>query len=170
MSTTSSAAAASVHQSELLLFFTLLQLTAIVLAGRIGGALATRVRQSPAVGEIIVGILLGPSLLGLLAPDVFHYVFRSASSEPLQVLSQIGLILLMFQIGLEFDFGHLTDKRNRRAVAWISTACMVLPFGLAWRWVSSAPRFFRPAPTPWRRRCSSARRCRSRRCRSSDAS
>ena len=123
-------AAASVHKTELLLYFTLLQLTIIVLAGRIGGALASRVGQSPAVGEIIVGILLGPSLFGLLAPEIFNYVFRSASSEPLQVISQIGLILLMFQIGLEFNFGHLTERRNRKAVVWISVACMVLPFGL----------------------------------------
>ena len=130
MSLAENAVAASVHQIELLLFFTLLQLTLIVLAGRIGGALAARVGQSPAVGEIIVGILLGPSLFGLLAPDLFNYVFKSASSEPLQVLSQIGLILLMFQIGLEFDFSHLTEKRNRKAVLWISVACLVLPFGL----------------------------------------
>ena len=64
------AAAGSVHKAELLLFFTLVQLTLIVLAGRVGGALATRWGQSAAVGEIIVGILLGPSLFGLLAPEV----------------------------------------------------------------------------------------------------
>ncbi|MBW8078867.1 MAG: sodium:proton antiporter, partial [Gallionella sp.] len=51
----------SVHATEELLYFVLLQLAVIVLAGRIGGALALRVRQPAAVGEIIVGILLGPS-------------------------------------------------------------------------------------------------------------
>jgi len=122
------APALAVQQTEILLFFTLLQLTVIVLAGRLGGALAHRVRQSPAVGEIIIGILLGPSLFGLLAPDLFQYVFHSTPPAPMQMLSQIGLILLMFQIGLEFDFGHLTERHNRRAVLHVATASMVAPF------------------------------------------
>ena len=88
------------HQTESLLFFTLLQLTVIVLAARVGGEIALRIGQSAAVGEIIVGILLGPSLFGLLDPKLFHYVFHSGAPEPMQMLSQIGLVLLMFQIGL----------------------------------------------------------------------
>ncbi len=116
------AAAVSVHKAEATLFFALLQLTVIILAGRLGGAVARRVGQSSAVGEIIVGILLGPSLFGLLAPDVFAYVFRSGPPEPMQVLSQIGLILLMFQIGIEFDFSHLTERDNRKAVTWVAAA------------------------------------------------
>ena len=122
--------ALAVHQTEALLFFTLLQLTVIILAGRLGGELAHRVGQSPAVGEIIVGILLGPSLFGLLAPDLFHYVFRSTPPAPMQMLSQIGLILLMFQIGLEFDFAHLAARNNRRAVTYVATASMLVPFAL----------------------------------------
>ena len=127
---TPSAHALAVHQTEALLFFTLLQLTLIVLAARIGGELAHRVGQSPAVGEIIVGILLGPSLFGLLAPELFQYVFHSTPAAPMQMLSQIGLILLMFQIGLEFDFAHLTERNNRRAVALIASASMAAPFAL----------------------------------------
>ncbi len=122
--------ALAVHQTETMLFFTLLQLAIIVLAARLGGRLAQRIGQSPAVGEIIVGILLGPSLFGLIAPDLFQAVFHSTPPEPMQMLSQIGLILLMFQIGLEFDFAHLTDRHNRRAVATIATAGMVAPFAL----------------------------------------
>jgi Kef-type K+ transport system membrane component KefB len=119
-----------VHQSEALLFFTLLQLIVIVLAARAGGALARRVGQSPAVGEIIVGILLGPSLFGWLAPELFRTVFHASSPEPMQVVSQIGLVLLMFQIGLEFDFAHLAARSNRRAVSTIAAASMVAPFAL----------------------------------------
>jgi Kef-type K+ transport system membrane component KefB len=122
--------ALAVHQTEALLFFTLLQLTLIVLAARLGGELAQRVGQSPAVGEIIVGILLGPSLFGLLAPELFQTVFHSTPAAPMQMLSQIGLILLMFQIGLEFDFAHLTERNNRRAVTLIATASMTAPFAL----------------------------------------
>ena len=124
----STPAAISVHNTELLVFFTLLQLTIIVLAGRLGGEAARRFAQSAAVGEIIVGILLGPSLFGIVAPDVFHFVFRSVPSEPMQVLSQIGLILLMFQIGLEFNFSHLTQQRHRKTVVRVATASLLLPF------------------------------------------
>ena len=120
------------HQTEALLFFTLLQLTVIVLAARVGGEIALRIGQSAAVGEIIVGILLGPSLFGLLAPELFQYVFHSSAPEPMQMLSQIGLVLLMFQIGLEFDFSHLGEKRNRKAMLWVAVASLIVPFALGY--------------------------------------
>ena len=120
------------HKTEVLLFFTLLQLTVIVLAARIGGEIALRIGQSAAVGEIIVGILLGPSLFGLLAPELFQYVFHSGAPEPMQMLSQIGLVLLMFQIGLEFDFSHLNERRNRKAMLWVAAASMIAPFALGY--------------------------------------
>lgn len=120
----------STHKTEALLFFTLMQLTVIVLAARIGGGVALRIGQSMVVGEIVIGILLGPSLFGLLAPDVFQYVFHSGAPEPMQMLSQIGLVLLMFQIGLEFDFSHLSARRNRTAVMWIASFSLVAPFVL----------------------------------------
>ncbi|MCB2036392.1 MAG: cation:proton antiporter, partial [Ottowia sp.] len=120
----------AVHKAETLLFFTLLQLTVVVLAGRLGSGAARRLGQSAAVGEIVIGILLGPSLFGWLAPGAFGYVFRSVPGEPMQVLSQLGLILLMFQIGLEFDFAHLTERRHRRAVWWVAGAGLAAPFAL----------------------------------------
>ncbi len=123
-------AQSATHQNEALLFFTLLQLVIIVIMGRVGGEIAVRISQSRAVGEIIIGILLGPSLFGLLAPDMFQYVFKSSSPQPMYILSQIGLVLLMFQIGLEFDFSHLTAKDNRKAVLRITFAGIVLPFAL----------------------------------------
>jgi len=116
------------HKNELMLFYALLELTLIVLAGRLGEWLAKRCGQSAVVGEIIVGICLGPSLFGLLAPQAFDYVFRSAPPEPLTILSNLGLILLMFQIGLEFDFTHLTERTNRAVVLRVSAACLALPF------------------------------------------
>jgi Kef-type K+ transport system membrane component KefB len=120
----------SVHQTELLLFFTLLQLAIIVVSARIAGVLAVRLGQSRVIGEIIVGILLGPSLFGAVSPELFHYVFRSTAPEPMTILSQVGLILLMFQIGVEFDFSHLTESRNRAAVLHIAAAGLVLPFAI----------------------------------------
>ena len=129
----------AVHKAETLLFFTLLQLTVVVLAGRLGSGAARRLGQSAAVGEIVIGILLGPSLFGWLAPGAFGYVFRSVPGEPMQVLSQLGLILLMFQIGLEFDFAHLTERRHRRAVWWVAGAGLAAPFvlGAAVGWVGA---------------------------------
>ncbi len=120
------------HKTEALLFFTLLQLTVIVLAARIGGGVALRIGQTAAVGEIIVGILLGPSLFGWMAPGLFQYVFHSGAPEPMQMLSQIGLVLLMFQIGLEFDFSHLSERRNRKAMLWVAAASLIAPFALGY--------------------------------------
>jgi Kef-type K+ transport system membrane component KefB len=116
------------HKTELLLFYILLELAVIVLAGRAGGAIARRCGQSSAVGEIIVGILLGPSLFGWVAPRAFDAVFHSVPPEPLQILSGLGLILLLFQIGMEFDFEHLAERRNRAAVLRVSAACLLVPF------------------------------------------
>jgi Kef-type K+ transport system membrane component KefB len=146
------ATAAAVHKSELLLFFTLLSLTVIVLAGRAGAALAKHLGQSAVVGEIVMGILLGPSLLGWVAPQAFAFVFRSSAPEPLQVLSGLGLVLLMFQTGLEFDFSHLTERSNRALVLRLSAASLVLPFclGLAFGY------FAAPALSPQANRLDSA--------------
>jgi Kef-type K+ transport system membrane component KefB len=151
----------SVHTAETVLFFTLLQLTVIVLAGRIGSILARRVGQSSAVGEIIIGILLGPSLFGLLFPDVFDHIFRSAPPEPMQVLSQVGLILLMFQIGIEFDFSHLSERQHRKTVRRVAFAGLVAPFILGLGFAGGWRRCCRPRPTGWRPGCSSLRPFRS---------
>jgi len=111
-----------------MLFWVLLQLSIIVAVSRAASSFAARIGQSRAVGEIIVGILLGPSLFGALAPAAFALVFRSASPAPLTILSQIGLILLMCQIGMEFDFSHIRVRNNRSAVLWIAGAGILLPF------------------------------------------
>lgn len=121
-------ATAAVHAAENLLFFTLMQLVIILLAARLGGSLALRLGQARVVGEIVVGLLLGPSLFGALAPDTFHYVFHSVPSAPVTIMSQIGLILLMFQIGLDFDFSHLREKQNRKAVVLVAALGLVAPF------------------------------------------
>jgi K+:H+ antiporter len=130
------AAATSVHETEKLVSFTLLQLIAILVAARLSGKVARLLGQPRVVGEIIGGLILGPSLFGRLFPDQFDFVFKSISSVPLIILSQIGLALLMFQIGLEFDFSHLREKQNRNTMLGISVAGIVLPFAFGW-WVAA---------------------------------
>jgi Kef-type K+ transport system membrane component KefB len=122
--------AGSVHTIENLLYFTLLQLIVIVGAARLFGWLARRIGQPRAVGEIIAGLVLGPSLFAALAPATFNYVFKSADSLTVSIISQLGLILLMVQIGMEFEFSVLKDARSRRATTLVSLAGIVAPFVL----------------------------------------
>jgi len=126
------AAAGSVHETERLVSFTLLQLIAILVAARASGQVARWLGQPRVVGEIVGGLLLGPSLFGRLFPRQFEFVFHSISPVPLIVLSQVGLSLLMFQIGLEFDFSHLKERQNRTLVTSVSVAGIALPFALGW--------------------------------------
>lgn len=118
------------HAIESLLFATLVQLMIIILAARVMGHLAQRLRQPRAVGEIVAGLLLGPSGLGLLWPELFSQLFRSHDATPLTIMSQIGLILLMFQVGMEFDFAKLKHRQNRIAAVWITVLGMAVPFAL----------------------------------------
>lgn len=131
----------SVHQTEATLVAVLSQLIVIVLAARLAGNAAVAIRQPRAVGEIVAGLMLGPSLFGALFPGVSASLFTEAAAAPMLVLSQIGLILLMFQIGSDFEFAHLKGAANRRAVALITAFSVAAPLvaGFAFGWIS-APR------------------------------
>lgn len=131
---------AGVHSTENLVFFVLMQLAIIVLVARFAGNVARKFGQTRAVGEIIAGLMLGPSLFGSLFPGTFDYVFHSIPIAPLNVISQLGLVLLMFQIGMDFDFSHLTERKNKNAVVGISAASIALPFALGYGvGIASAP-------------------------------
>jgi Kef-type K+ transport system membrane component KefB len=102
-----------------------LQLACILLACGAVGWFTTRVRQPFVIAEMIAGFLLGPSLLGWLAPDVSAWLFPADAKPALYVISQLGLVLYMFCVGLEFR----TDLLSRfgRAAASISAAGIVVP-------------------------------------------
>lgn len=104
----------------------ILQLVVIVLAARACGALAARVGQPPVVGEIAAGIVLGPSLLGWLTPGASAFLFPPDSLPTLSLLSQIGVLLFMFVVGVELDVSHIR-KRAHAAVA-VSHVSIVFPF------------------------------------------
>jgi Kef-type K+ transport system membrane component KefB len=120
----------SVHATENLLFLTLLQLIAMILAARLGNRLLRRLGQPGVIGEIVAGLLLGPSLFGHFFPDAATFLFGAKPSAPIVVISQIGLVLLMFQIGMDFEFGHLARPRNRNATIGIAAASISIPFAL----------------------------------------
>jgi Kef-type K+ transport system membrane component KefB len=121
---------ASVHQTENLLFLTLLQLIVMIGAARIMNGALRWLGQPGVVGEIIAGLLLGPSLFGFLWPEGSVALFGAKASTPITIISQIGLILLMFQIGMDFEFAHLKNRRNMRAVGIVTLCSVSVPFGL----------------------------------------
>jgi Kef-type K+ transport system membrane component KefB len=106
----------------------LMQIITIVLVARIFGWIFRKIGQPTVIGEIIAGIALGPSLFGLYFPDLNQSLFPVASLGNLQVLSQVGLILFMYVIGMELDLKVLKNKANDAVV--ISHASIVIPFAL----------------------------------------
>ncbi|KUI43057.1 potassium transporter [Mycobacterium sp. IS-1590] len=106
-----------------------LALAVILAACRLAGLLAQRVGQPPVVGEMIAGVVLGPSLLGRVAPGVQESLFPAGTSNVvLYTAAQIGLVLYMFVVGLNFDVDHV-KQRARTAVA-VSTAGTLAPLVL----------------------------------------
>ena len=103
-----------------------LQLLLIIGFACVLGAVFQRIGQPAVVGEMIAGILLGPSLFGVLAPRAFAFVFAPASLEPLRLLSQIGVCLFLFAVGMELDLSQL-KKRIQTAIV-VSHSSIVIPY------------------------------------------
>src|ERR1700678_3325114 len=120
----------SINQTENLLFMTLLQLIVMVGAARYLHTVFRRLGQPGAIGEIVAGLLLGPSLIGHFFPQASHALFGEHASVPVTIISQIGLILLMFQIGMDFEFGHLGSRRNRNATVAVTLFSVSVPLGV----------------------------------------
>jgi Kef-type K+ transport system membrane component KefB len=104
----------------------LLALAVIIAAAHLLGALFRRMGQPPVVGEMIAGISLGPSLLGRVAPAVSAHLFPAAIVPNLSLISQFGVILFMFLVGVEFDIDWL--RRQSRSSFVISQASIATPF------------------------------------------
>jgi Kef-type K+ transport system membrane component KefB len=116
------------HNFEHPLAILLFQIVTIILTARIFGWFCKKIGQPSVIGEIIAGIALGPSLLGAVFPEFSEMLFPKESLGNLQFLSQIGLILFMFVIGMELDTKVLKNKAHEAIV--ISHASIVLPFSL----------------------------------------
>ncbi|MFI1200850.1 cation:proton antiporter [Streptomyces sp. NPDC020883] len=103
----------------------LLALPLIMACGQVAGVLCRRVGQAPVIGEILVGIALGPSLLGAVWPEGQRWLFPADLLPVLNALAQLGLVLFMFLIGYELDLRHVRS-RGRTAVL-VSNAGIALP-------------------------------------------
>ncbi|HWU86462.1 MAG TPA: cation:proton antiporter [Kofleriaceae bacterium] len=112
--------------SSLLLF--IVQAALVIACARLAGLVARRLRQPMVVAEIVAGIALGPSLLGWLSPGAEAAIFPTGSLSHLSIVSQIGLLLFMFLVGLEFDAEMLRGRA--RAAVTISHSSIIVPFGL----------------------------------------
>jgi Kef-type K+ transport system membrane component KefB len=109
-----------------ILLHVLLALVVIIVVARILGALFRRLNLPQVMGEVVAGILLGPSFLGWLAPEAASQILPVNTAPYLALISQVGVVLYMFLVGLELDMA-LLQERTRAAIA-ISHASIVLPF------------------------------------------
>jgi Kef-type K+ transport system membrane component KefB len=114
-----------------LLWHLLLALAAVVITGRVLGALFKFIGQPPVIGEVMAGILLGPSLLGSISPDAYAFLLPPAVSPSLGMLAQLGVVLYMFLVGVELDTEGL--KGQFRSAVGIALTSIAVPFALgAW--------------------------------------
>lgn len=104
----------------------LAQVIVVLAVARFVGYLFRKIRQPQVIGEMVAGILLGPSLLGWIAPGVSAALFSPDNLEFMNLLSQIGLVLFMFLVGLELDL-YLFRGRGRLAVL-VSHVSITVPF------------------------------------------
>lgn len=130
--------------------YTFLQIAIILAVIRVVVYAARRLGQPPVIGEMIAGVLLGPSLFGLLFPEFQAALFPESSRTVLQVLSQLGLVVYMFLIGAEFNL-NIFRERIRGAAA-VSAAGIVGPFALTSLlaiYIYDDPALFAPGMTRW---------------------
>ncbi len=106
----------------------LLQIMAIIITARVFAFLCRKIGQPSVVGEIAAGIFLGPSFIGLYFPEITSFLFPAQSLGNLQFLSQIGLILFMFIVGMELDLKMLKNKAHEAVV--VSHVSIIFPFAL----------------------------------------
>jgi Kef-type K+ transport system membrane component KefB len=107
----------------------LVQMTTVLLVALFCGWLARKLGQAGVIGEIIGGILIGPSVFGRVAPHAWAALFPLNSLGAFEVLSTVGLILFLFLIGSELDYEHL--RQQKRTTAFASIMSILVPFGMA---------------------------------------
>jgi len=106
----------------------ILQLVALMVAGRLLGEAMLRMRQPAVMGQLIAGLLLGPSLFGLLLPDIQHHLFPQNPEQKAMIdaISQIGILLLLLLTGMETDLKLV--RQSGRASVYASLMGILIPF------------------------------------------
>jgi Kef-type K+ transport system membrane component KefB len=104
----------------------LLALALVIVGARLVGLLFRRLGQPPVIGEMIAGIMLGPSLLGRVAPAASAYLLPPSIVPVLGVISQVGVVIYMFLVGLQLDTRYI--RLRPYAALSISHASIILPF------------------------------------------
>ena len=106
----------------------LIAFAALLIAAHSVGSLFVRLRQPRAIGEVVGGLLLGPTLLGIVSPNVQSWIFTTTGTVPVVVAAtaQLGLLLLMFMTGTEIR--SIFHRRERKTITWVFVTGMVLPF------------------------------------------
>jgi Kef-type K+ transport system membrane component KefB len=118
------------EMGENILFCVLIQLIVIIGSARLCNNLTRQLGQPGVVGEIVAGLALGPSCFGYFFPQVSARVFTHVTDTPIGVISQLGLVLLMFQIGTDFDFSLLRRGAYRHTVGLVTVASVMVPLVL----------------------------------------
>jgi Kef-type K+ transport system membrane component KefB len=111
-----------------LLWHLLLALAAVVITGRLLGTLFRFIGQPPVIGEVVAGILLGPSFLGAISHDTYTFVLPASVAPGLGLIAQLGVVLYMFLVGVELDTEGL--KGQLRSTVGIALTSIVVPFAL----------------------------------------
>ena len=125
----------------------LLQVVVILIAARLISGLFLKIGQPAVIGEMIAGIILGPSLLGMFFPNALLFLFPPSSLGSLRLLSQIGVILFMFVVGMEMNTRQLRDRAHAAVI--ISHASIIVPFFLGLAVSLFIYRPFAPSNTPF---------------------
>ncbi|NOS54925.1 MAG: cation:proton antiporter [Cyclobacteriaceae bacterium] len=119
----------------------LVQLSVMLLVGRLFAELARKVKQPAVVGEIIAGLILGPTILGMIQPDWFETLFPVGSSSlVLDGFVQIAVVMLLFIAGLEVDL-HIVLQQGKQAI-YTSFFGLIIPFMFGFTFPYFYPEFF----------------------------
>jgi Kef-type K+ transport system membrane component KefB len=102
------------------------QIIVILIAARVFNRIFKLIGQPPVMGEMVAGIVLGPSVLGLIYPAAMNFIFPASSMDTLRLLSQLGVVLFMFVVGMELNLTHVREKGS--AAIMISHASILVPF------------------------------------------
>lgn len=151
--TTASAAAEKHLSSSFLQAFSspliifVMQLVVIILVAQLFVGVVRKIRQPAVIGEIVAGIVLGPSVVGNFFPEVGIFLFPKASLGNIQMLSQVGLILFMFVVGMELNLEAL--KKKARSAVIISHASILVPYLLGVILALFLYRYYSPANIPF---------------------